>query len=338
MSFLNIELLWLLLILPLLAAGYVLLQRRRHKYTLKFSSLSLVKEAMGNKSSIRRYIPPILLLVCMIASIFALARPAATIILPSQKSTVILAIDVSLSMLADDIKPTRLQAAEAAAQTFVKKEAKDVRIGVVAFSGTTAVVQAPTTNHELVLAAITRLFPQASTAIGSGILTSLDAIFEEPEGKAAPVSGETLFSFKAPPTLAPTIPKASAPAVIILLTDGQSNMGPKPLEILDQAISRGVRIYTVGVGSVEGTTLVLDRRYSVRVSLDEPTLEQIAERTGGKYFNAENETSLFNIYENLPKQLVFERQQTELTAAFTGLAIALALVAGILSLLWFNRF
>jgi Ca-activated chloride channel homolog len=338
MSFLWLDALWLLLLLPVFVFGYILLLRRRKKYAVRYSNISLVKDALGHRPGIRRYIPPALLLLCIAVMIIALARPAATIVLPSERGTIILAIDVSGSMRASDIKPSRLEAAKSAARVFVEKQPAGVRLGVVCFSGTTAITQAPTTDREAVLAAIDRLYTQFRTAIGSGILTSLDAIFEKPGNKPAPVSSDILQSDQQKLSTSPVPSGTYAPAIILLLSDGQSNTGPPPLTIIDQAISRGVRIYTVGMGTASGVIQGYDSNYSIRVSLDETTLTQIAKLTGGKYYKANDESELYRIYEDLGTQLVFEQKQTELTALVTGLAVVIALIAAILSLLWFNRF
>ncbi len=335
MSFLWASMLWLLLLVPLLILGYLLIQRRRKKYALRYASLSLVKEALGHGPGRRRHIPPVLFLVGLTVMMVALARPVATITLPSQQGTVILTFDVSGSMRADDLKPTRLEAAKAAARLFVEKQPQIVSIGIISFSEYAAIVQAPTKDREAVQAAINRLVPQRRTAIGSGILTSLDAIFEEPDAK--PVSPrDPLALSETRPEPPPLAPGTYAPAVIILLSDGVSNTGPPPLDIVDQASSRGVRVFTVGVGSPDGTILRADG-YSVRVRLDEETLKSIAEKTDGSYFKAESETDLSNIYGDLGTKLVFKPEQTELTAYFTAFAGVLLLIAGTLSLLWFHR-
>lgn len=336
MSFLWIEMLWLLSLVPVLTGVYLLVQRRRKKYALRYASLSLVKEAMGRGPGIRRHIPPIIFLVSITVMIFALARPAATITLPSQQGTVILTIDVSGSMRAEDVKPTRLEAAKSAALKFVEKQPRNVRIGVVSFSDNAAIVQAPTTDREAVNGAINRLKPQRATGIGRGIIASLEAVFEEPGTRPVPSSRDLLGFTDLPPPPTPLPPGTYAPAVIVLLSDGQSNVGPRPLDVIEQAASRGVRVYTVGVGSPEGIVLNFDGR-SVRVRLDEETLKRMAEKTDGRYYRAGNETELMKIYDNLGSQIVFKTEQTEITAWFTGLAALLLLAAGMLSLLWFNR-
>ncbi len=328
--------LWALVAVPALIIAYILVQRRRQKYALRYASLSLIKEALGRGPGIRRHIPPALFIVSLATMIFALARPVASVMLPSQQGTVILTVDVSGSMRAEDLKPNRIEAAKSAARAFVEKQPRNIRIGVVSFSNNAAVVQAPTTDREAVLAAINRLTLQRATAVGSGILTSLDAIFEEPGAKPTPFSRDSLTLPDPTPAATPMPRGTYAPAVVVLLSDGQSNAGPPPLQAAKQASSRGVRVYTVGVGNPEGTVLSFDGR-SIRVRLDEETLKRIAEETDGSYFKADSETDLRQVYENLSTRVEFKAEQTELTAGFTGLATAFLLVAGTLSLLWFNR-
>jgi Ca-activated chloride channel homolog len=336
MSFLWIEMLWALLIVPALIAAYVLVQRRRQRYALRYASLSLVREAVGRGPGIRRHIPAVLFLAGMAVMTFALARPVATVMLPSQQGTVILTIDVSGSMRADDIRPNRLEAAKAAARAFVERQPRNVRIGVVAFANGAAVVQAPTTEREAVLGAINRLTLQRSTAIGAGIVTSLEAIFEEPGARPAAVPDDPLVLPEPAPR--PTrVPRGTyAPAIVVLLSDGRNTTGPDPLDVVRLASDRGVRIYTVGLGTPEGVVLRFEGRM-IRVQLDEETLRRIAEVTDGEYFKADSETDLREIYEHLGTSLVFETEQTELTAGFTGAAAVLMLMAGALSLLWFSR-
>lgn len=332
--------LWLLLLVPALVAVYILIQRRRQKYALRYASLSLVREAMGRGPGFRRHVPAILFLTGLAVMVFALARPAATVLLPSQQGTVILTVDVSGSMRANDLQPNRLEAAKAAARAFVEKQPANVRIGIVSFSDGAAIVQAPTTEREAIMAAINRLSIQRRTAIGSGILTSLDAIFEDPSAKPTPFPDDFLVPggsrLRSTPTPIPVPASTYAAAVIVLLSDGASNTGPRPLEAADQASARGVRVYTVGVGSSEGSVLRLEG-YAMRVRLDEPTLKSIAQKTDGSYFKADNEAELVKIYDNLSTNLVLKPEQTELTAWLTGAAALFLLAAAALSMLWFSR-
>jgi Ca-activated chloride channel family protein len=326
--------LWFLLLLPILVIAYILLQKRRQKYALRYASLSLVKEALGRGPGIRRHIPPLLFLIGVAVTIVALARPAATILVPSYQGTVILTIDISGSMRADDLKPSRLEAAKSAALGFVDKQPQNVRIGIVAFSATSALVQAPTRIREDVLAAINRLAIQRGTAVGSGMLTSLRAIFEDSDLEPPPSLYESLTPTDS--TLAPVAPGSLGNSVIVLLSDGQSNRGPDPWEVAQQAADLGVRVYTVGVGSPEGVVMNF-RGHSVRVRLDEEALKSIAKKTEGDYFNADNEKDLFKIYESLSTKLISQTEKTELTAIFTGISMVIFLIAATLSMIWFKR-
>jgi Ca-activated chloride channel family protein len=332
--------LWLTLLVPILVALYIWAQRRRQKYALRYASLSLVKEALGRGPGIRRHIPPALFLIALFFMTAAVARPVAVVTVPLQEGTVILAIDVSGSMQAEDLKPNRMEAAKEAAKAFVLRQGQDVKVGIVSFSGDASLVQSPTTDKELVIQAISRLRPQRATAIGRGILTSLDAIFESEEGVLPSVAAlQRLEASGGQARPAPTPPPGgtlNAPATIILLSDGQNNQFPAPLQIIDEAISRGIRVYTVGVGSAEGTILRIQGR-QIRTRLDEATLKQIAQATDAEYFNASNEKDLRAVYEHLSTQLVLRQQKTEVTAYLTALAALLSIVGGGLSLLWFNR-
>jgi Ca-activated chloride channel family protein len=331
--------LWLVLIVPILIALYIWAQRRRQKYALRYASLSLVKEALGRGPGIRRHIPPALFLAALFFMTVAVARPVTVVSMPVQEGVVILAIDVSGSMQAEDLKPNRIEAAKEAAKAFVARQGEDVSVGIVSFAGDASLVQSPTTDHDLVIKAIDRLRTQRATAIGRGILTSLDAIFENDE--EIPPSVQALQRLEAtggqgPMPSAPPGGTLNAPATIILLSDGQNNQFPAPLQIIGEAISRGIRVYTVGVGSAEGTILRLQGR-QIRTRLDEATLKQIAELTEAEYFNASNSADLREVYEKLSTQLVLREQKTEVTSYLTAIAAVLSILAGAFSLLWFNR-
>src|SRR5208337_71425 len=264
------SLLWLSFLVPVLALLYVWALRRRKRYAARYASLLVVKDARGKGPGVRRHIPAILFLAGLTIGIFALSRPSATVMLPSNRGTVILALDISGSMRARDIKPSRIEAAKAAARTFIEKQPRNVRVGIVAFSATAALVQAPTTVRDDLYAAIDRLRPQRGTAVGSGIIVSLDAIFEDarkaaagtadqPPGadpQAAPDSqppvDQPLASGTDTQAPAPVAPGSYTSAAIILMTDGQTNTGPDPLDAAEQAANRGVRVFTVGVGTTRG--------------------------------------------------------------------------------------
>ena len=326
--------LWFLLVIPVLIVAYVWSQRRRNKFAIRYASLSLVKDAIGKGPGIRRHIPPALFIIAVTIMIIGLARPQAEVSLLRQEGTVILSIDVSGSMLADDLQPNRMEAAKNAAISFVQKQPPGVRIGVVSFTDNASMVQAPTVDREPVLAAIKRLQAQRGTAVGRGLLTSLDAIFDSNLSQqidVAPNSRQTPV-----PSAPPAAKGQFAPAIVVLLTDGESNVGPDPLDMAKLAADRGVRVYTIGVGSPEGTILRIQGR-AVRTRLDEETLKRMSEITHGEYFNATNEHDLRSIYDNLGSTTVMRSEKTEITYLFTAGAIAVSLLAGVLSLFWFNR-
>jgi Ca-activated chloride channel family protein len=274
-----------------------------------------------------------------------MARPAASVILPSRQGTVILAMDISGSMRATDIAPNRITAAQDAAVTFIKEQPTGVRIGVVAFAATATVVQPPSVNKEEVIASIDRFRLQRGTAIGSGILTALTAIFEdldpmylmtsEPKQNRGVPLGEDSGS-ESPATRQPVEPASYKSAAIILLSDGQATTGPDPMETAKIAADRGVRIYTVGLGTEEGQTLGFEG-WSMRVRLDPETLKGIAKITGGSYYQAESAANLSEIYRELSIKLVLEKDNLEITALFTALAAILVLASAALSFAWFNR-
>ena len=335
MTFLWPELLWLLLLLPALVAMYLYVLRRKKKFALRYASLEIVKEAMGGGMGVRRHLPPALLLLALAVMILAIARPAATVTLPSQHETVILAMDVSGSMRATDVEPNRLVAAQNAAKAFVADQPENVRIGVVAFAGTATLAQAPTRNREEVVAAIDRFQLQRATAIGSAILVSLATIFPNTGIDVATFNYDASKKAGAS-TVPPVRPGSYNSAVIILLTDGQRTTGPDSIQAARLAADRGVRIYTVGVGTTAGETIGFDG-WSMHVRLDEETLKTIADVTRGEYFYAGNAVDLKKVYQTLNSKLVLESKKTEITALFAAAAALVVVLSALLSLLWFNR-
>jgi Ca-activated chloride channel family protein len=349
MGFLWPDLLWLLVSLPALVGAYLLLLRRRKRAALAYASLSMVREAMGARQTVRRHLPPLLFLLGLMLMIAATARPTAVITLPSQHETVILAMDISGSMRANDIEPSRIAAAQAAARAFVSEQPRRTRIGVVTFAGTAAVAQAPTQNREDILAAIDRFQLQRATAIGSGILVSLKAIFPDADfdlRAANPRRDPAQDSQRAAPLdplrepekpgIQPVAPGSYSSAAIILLTDGQSNVGPNPIEAARMASERGVRVFTVGFGTAEGEILRFEG-WSMRVRLDEETLKTIADLTRGEYYYAGSASDLKKVYQSLSSRLVLETKETEITALFCAAAAVMVISSALLSMLWFNR-
>jgi Ca-activated chloride channel family protein len=343
MLFLWPEFLWLLLAVPLLVLLYVWLMRRKRKLAVRYASLSIVKEAMGAQN-MRRHIPPALFLLAMIAMLVAAARPQAVITLPSKQQTIILAMDVSGSMRATDVKPNRLAAAQEAAKAFLNELPRHVKVGIVAFAGSAQVAQLPTINREDLVTAIDRFQLQRATATGNAIVISLATLFPDQGIELAALQGgrdrQRGFAIdgekKEKKEFTPVAPGSYSSAAIIMLTDGQRTTGVDPLEAAKMAADRGVRVYTVGVGTVDGETIGFEG-WSMRVRLDEETLKNIANKTSAEYFYAGTAQDLKKVYEALSSKLTVEKKETEISGLFALAAAALALLSAGLSLLWFNR-
>jgi Ca-activated chloride channel homolog len=350
MTFLWPEMLWLLATVPMLVGIYVVALRRKKKHAVRYASLNLVREAIGPGQRFRRHVPPLLFLLAMIATIVAIARPTAVITLPSEQRVIVMALDVSLSMRATDVEPTRFAAAKEAAKAFVQEQPKDVRIAIVSFAGTASVVQSPTQNRADLVEAIDRLELQRHTAIGSAIIVSLAALFPDDGidlesilfgARPSPDGGRVGPIDKRKPepekkAFAPVPPGSNSSAAIILLTDGRRTTGPDPLDAARMAAERGVRVYTVGFGTKEGSSVAIDG-WSIYMRFDEETLRGIADLTRAEYFHAASGTDLKKVYETLNAKFVLERKETEITALAIAVAAVLAVASGVLSVLWFSR-
>jgi Ca-activated chloride channel family protein len=350
MTFLWPEMLVLLLVAPALVALYVVLLRRRAKDALRYASLATIKEALGVSQRMRRHLPPLLLLAALTFMLIAVARPMAALPLPSHRGTVILAIDVSASMRAEDVSPSRIGAARAAVRSFLAERPLTTRIGIVSFAAAASLVQPPTSSREEILSALDGLQLQGGTAVGSGILASLNAIFPDirldsrghtARPNQAAFEASRGVSLDADPNADKPAPEPVAPgsygsAVIILLTDGKSTTGPDAIEAARIAAERGVRVYTVGIGTPNGE-IIVGQGWSMRVRLDEESLKQIASETRGEYFYADNAVDLTKIYSTLNSKLTLEKQRTEISALFAALGAVFALLSAALSLYWFNR-
>jgi Ca-activated chloride channel family protein len=342
MKFIWPSLLWALLALPLLVLLYRWILARKRRSTVRLASINVAKLAVGSGPGWRRHVPPVLLLLALAALILAMARPTAVITLPLAERTIMLAMDVSGSMRAEDVKPNRLVASQAAARAFVENLPREVRVGVVSFAGTAAVVQAPTTSREDVLAAIDRFQLQRGTATGSGIILSLATLFPTHGIEIQHITGQRAFPGNEigrredKPAFTPVPPGSYNSAAIIMLTDGQRTTGPDPLDAAKMAAERGVRVYTVGIGTTAGEIIGFDG-WSMRVKLDEETLKNVSVLTHGEYFYAGTAEDLKKVYESLSARMVVERKETEITALFAALGALLAVVAAGLSLWWFGR-
>lgn len=355
----------LLMLVPLLVIVYAWSERRRRGGGVRYSSLSLLRDVMPATARWRRHLPFALLVGGVSALVLAASRPALVIAVPSAGTNVILVMDVSRSMCSSDIEPSRLEVAQEAAAEFVRRQPSGAKVGLVAFSGFAAIIQAATGDRDAVIAAIESLTTGRRTAIGSGILTGIDAIAEADPGVArAEIPGRP----GVPPV--PVTPGAYEPSIIVLLTDGASNSGPEPLEAARQAVDRGIRVYTIGYGTEEGGgfSATCDPRFigrepggggpggggpgsfggggggpgsfggggggQFRRSIDEPTLIAVAEQTGGTYHPAQSASELDQVFQELPTELLMDHEVTEVSAAFVGIGALLAAAALLLGRAW----
>jgi Ca-activated chloride channel family protein len=334
MSFIWPSLLFSLLLIPLFVFMYVRIQNRRRQLANTFSNLGLTKSASANRNLFRQHVPAMFFLVGLAVLLLALARPQAVVSLPRVEGTVILVFDVSGSMAATDLEPTRMEAAKAAARNFVQKEPLSVQIGVVAFSDSGLSVQVPTNDQATILAAIDRLAPANGTSLANGILASLNTIAAM-NVEPAPSYYSNLTP-EPTPTPTPMPPGKYTSAVIVMLTDGENNENPDPVAAAQAAADRGVRIYTVGLGSPEGTNLEING-FTVHTQLNQDLLTQISQISGGSYYGAENQQDLLKVYDDIAAQLVIKPEKMEITSILSGVGFLILLIGGIFSLIWLNR-
>lgn len=358
MTFIWGDMLWLLLLVPVLVALYIWALRRK-KSSLRYANLVLVKQAMGKSVGWRRHVPPALFLVAITILIAAVARPAAVIELASSRATVILAMDVSGSMRARDIEPSRIEASQDAAKDFIRNQPADVQIGIVAFASAALLVQAPTLDREALIAAINSFDLRRGTAVGAGVLTSLATIF--PDQDFDELQGDNPFDALGMPSTRgldsrpiggagepdgppkasvaehiPVEPGSYESAVVILLTDGATTVGPDPIAAGRLASEYGVRVFTVGFGSTEGDVVDFGGRL-MRAQLDAESLQSIADLTRAQYFEAQSAADLNKVYSSLSTKLISEKKLTEIAFLFAGIGALVALVGAGLSVLWFGR-
>lgn len=361
MDFIWSGLLLLLVALPVLVAIYVLSLRRARPTGVRYSSLTLIRDAEPGTARLRRHLPAVLLIAALGATIVAMARPVVILAVPTNQTTIILTIDVSGSMCSSDIPPSRLEAAEAAAEAFIKSQSTSTRIGIVAFSAYAEIVAAPTNDQAALLTALHSLATGRRTAIGDGILASIDAISEIDPTVAKSVTDSSTGTA---PT--PVVKGAYAPDIIVLLTDGASNFGTAPLDAAQQAADRGVRVYTIGFGTADGGAMsaTCAPQFQGREpgsggggfggggggfgggfgggggggnfprGIDEATLQQIADLTGGTYHPASTASELNTVFANLPTNLILKHEVTEVSFAFVGFGGLLAGLALLLGKAW----
>ena len=341
MNFLWPQYLWSMLALPLLPVLYLWLLRRR-KRTLRYSSLGLIREA-GSRPW-RRHVPPALLLLACAALFLAAARPMASLTLPWARSTILLAMDVSLSMRVADVKPTRLAAAQEAAKTFLQELPKTIEVGLVTFAGSAQVVQAATLDRGALVSAIDAFQMQFGTAIGNAIVLCLAELFPDQGislgdmtfGPRQKARGRDDREKAQPKPITPVAPGSFSSAAIILLSDGRRTTGIDTLEAAKMAADRGVAIHVVGLGTVDGPALAAEGM-AIYMRLDEPTLREVARMTGGEYHYAGTAEDLRGVYQNLGTRLQVRAREIEITAPLAFAAALLVLAAAGLSILWFGR-
>jgi Ca-activated chloride channel family protein len=367
MSFLWSWFLLLLLLIPLIVAVYVWVLRRRRRFAVRYSSLSLIREALPKRSRWRQHLPFALFLLGLASLAVAMARPAAEVEVPLSRTSIILALDVSRSMCATDVSPNRLTVAQDAAESFIEEQADGTRIGIVAFADFAELIVPPTNDKEALQEAIRNLTTAIGTAIGSATLKSIDAIAEI--NTAVAPSGVNLGGEDGSPGVGE---EGFVPDIIVLLTDGANSRGPLPLDAAQQAADRQVRVFTIGFGTTEIPEMVCTRQqlgsdifgfgsgfgggrgfgggggfgggfggggggFRRFLVIDEATLQGVADITGGSYYRAENADQLLEVFQNLPTEITLQTESLEISVLFVILGAIFAALAIALSLLW-NRF
>ena len=317
-----------LLAVPLTLALYVVAQRRRRAYAVRFTNLDLLGSVVTASPGWRRHLPPLLFLLALTALTIAIARPHVNVDVAKEEATVMLTTDSSGSMQATDVTPNRLDAARNAAKGFTDRLPEKFRLGLVTFSNVAQLLVPPTADREPVRNALDSLQAEGGTAIGTALETSLSALQPVIEKNQRNIERRGLNRRRAPP------------AVIVLLSDGYSTTGPAPLEIARRARQLRVPVNTVALGTSAATVTLSDRlgtTRNVRVPPDRRTLRRVAEITGGQYFGAADQGKLNDVYQRLGSRIGFRKEEREVTAAFAAGGLALMLAGGLLSMLWFGR-
>ena len=341
MHFIWPQALWGLLLVPVLVLAYLWLLGRRRRQAFSYSTLFILRQALSPGQGWRRHVPPALLLAAVFVALVGAARPTAKVVLPADYMTLVLAVDTSLSMMAEDVPPNRLQAAQATVKSFIDRLPGDIRVGLVTFAGTAQVAQPVTADRQALLEAVDRFRLQRATATGSGLLIALATLMPDIALDIELLMyGFDIERFRgAPPAFAQrqAVPPGSFESgAIILVSDGRRTTGPNPIAAAQLAAQLGVRVYTVAFGTPEGFIPGFEGR-SFYAAVDERTLQSIAMITEGEFFKAENADELNKIYEQLSSQFSLERSQTEVTGLFAAVSALLVLMAAALSLYWFRR-
>jgi Ca-activated chloride channel family protein len=350
MTFADPILLLGLLIVPVALVVYRLVQRRRSRYAVRFTNVDLLGNLVPRTPAWRRHVPPALYLVAMAALVVALARPSMMVAIPRDEATIILTMDVSGSMTAEDVAPSRLAAAEKAASDFVDQLPVSFKVGLVAFSTEPAVLVPPTTDRAALHAALADLRARGGTALGDAITTSLQAAGLDPTAATTRGPSPSAGPSAAPGASGAPSPSGSAapgssdkPIVAdVLLSDGANSTGAMdPIPAAEQAAALGVPVYTIALGTADGVVTVPDDQgqlHTLNVPPDTDTLAAIAETTGGRYFEAPSAKDLAQIYENLGTKIGYTTEQREVTQWFAAAGLILVIAGAGLAAHWFNRF
>jgi Ca-activated chloride channel homolog len=317
-----------LLAVPLTVGLYMMAQRRRRAYAVRFTNLELLGSVVTASPGWRRHLPPLLFLLALAALTVAIARPHVNVDVAKEEATVMLTTDSSGSMQATDVTPNRLDAARSAAKGFTNRLPEKFRLGLVTFSNVAQLLVPPTEDRQPVRDGLDSLQAEGGTAIGTALETSLSALQPVIEKNQRAIRRQGLNRRRAPP------------AVIVLLSDGYSTTGPEPLEVARRARELRVPINTVALGTSAATVTLSDRlgtTRNVRVPPDRRTLRRVAQVTGGQYFGAADQGKLNDVYQRLGSRIGFREEKREVTAAFAGGGLALMLAGGLLSMMWFGR-
>jgi Ca-activated chloride channel homolog len=342
-----------LLLVPLALVVYRFVQRRRSRYAVRFTNVDLLGNLVPRTPAWRRHVPPALYLGAIAALVLALARPSMLVAVPREQATIILTMDVSGSMTAVDVEPSRLAAAQKAASDFVDQLPSTFKVGLVAFSTAPRVVVEPTTDRAALHAALNNLRAQGGTALGDAITTSLEAAGLDPAsvatGPTASPNPSASPSASPSPTATPA-PSASGatgttsqPIVAtVLLSDGANSTGQlEPIPAAEQAAALGVPVYTIALGTAEGVVTVHDDQgfpHVLNVPPDTDTLAAIAETTGGRFFEAPTAEDLAQIYQGLGSRIGYTNEEQEVTQWFAAAGLLLVVAGAGLAAHWFNRF
>lgn len=328
--------LWLLAIVPVALAVYLVLQRRRTQYAARFTNLDLLASVAPKAPGWKRHAPPMLFLCALAVLVVGIARPQATQRVARDQATVVLVFDVSGSMKAQDVAPSRLGAAQDAATAFLDTLPSRVQVGIIAFSTTVRVLSAPTVDRVAVRRAIDSLQPLGGTALGDAMMEAVRMV--RPDVGTLDPSGQLV----PPPGTAGQAPAPHPPASILLLSDGEQTVGAaQPLDAAGVARDEGVPVYTVALGTPAGVALIPDERgvlQALPVPPDPDTLRAVADATGAQFFATADAGTLKAVYKNLGTKIGFTKVRKDATHIFDAVALALLLVGGTLSLLWFSRF